>query len=270
MQENNPFLVMDENRNRIDIHPELRIIFDFLIQIESEVKEFLGYNKRLLALKKQCSEILDLVLKLNPPEDFKFTLSEHPETLADKFHFGRPIRCEFIVLFAHLETLRCLNTAYEKKTSDRNELKDASDKAMDKFLNEFCLCKNNQWVAKNSERARNICAKDLRELRNSLTHFFSVSKIGLSPLSKDEIAAMNKKIKLKIQFLSSDDLNEILYSAARLLLGKWSDDCKKHLSENDSNFLDRIRCVKDVVFQNGARFISDQDMNKIMGKIEKI
>lgn len=253
--QNNPFIIMADDGKRIDIHPEFRIIFDFLIQLEQEIKELMSYKKRLKELKKQCVEIFDILLKMKLDEKSKFTLSEHPETLANKFHFIRPIRSEFIVLFAHLETLRCLHTAYQNKTSDKKELRDASDGAMDKFIKEFCLTKNNQWVLDNPKRSGKISAKNLRDLRNSLTHFFSVNKIGLVPLYDNETEKISNKINNKIQFLSPEDFEKILYFAARLLLKKWSDDCKKSLRDGNNDFVERMRCVKDIVEQNGAKFL---------------
>lgn len=258
-----PFVIMDKVQNRIDIHPEFGVVFRFLIQIEAEVNELMGYKKRLKDIKRQCRELLALMSKMNPPDDLNFTLSENPETLADKFHFPRPVRSEFIVLFAHLETLRCLHTAYQKKTSDSAELRDASDGAMDQFINEFCLCRENKWIMENPKRAGKISAKNLRDLRNSLTHFFSVNKIGLVPLYDKESEKITNAINNKVQILSSDDFEKILHHAGLLLLEKWSDDCKKSLNESDDNFIERMRCVKDVVEKNGAVFVYE---NNVSGK----
>ncbi len=260
---------MDKDKNRIDIHPEFGIIFDFLIKIEAEIEELFGYKKRLESIKKQCSELLDLIIKMSPADDFKFILSEHPETLADKLHFIRPVRSEFIVLFAHLETLRCLHTAYQKNTSNKKELRDASDGAIDDFIKEFCLCKDNQWVLDNPKRAGKISAENLRILRNSLTHFFSVNKIGLVPSYDEEAEQISNKINNKVQLLSPEDFKKILHHAARLLLKKWSDDCRKSLGGENNNFVEKMRCVRDVVSQSGARFIYDNDIKKIMEKIKK-
>lgn len=264
-----PFLIMDKNENRINIHPELRIIFNFLIQIETEVRELLGYKNRLEALKKQCSELLELMIKMSSADDFKFTLSEHPETITDKLNFVRPIRSEFIVLFAHLETLRCLYMAYKKNTSNSKELRNASVGAMDEFIKEFCLCRDNQWVLDNPKRAGKISAENLRVLRNSLTHFFSVNNIGLVPLYDEEAEQISNKSNNKVQLLSPEDFEKILYHAARLLLEKWSDDCKKSLAGESNNFVEKMRCVRDVVNKAGAIFIYDKDIKKIMEKIKK-
>lgn len=253
-----PFLIMDKNRNRIDIHPEFRIVFDFLIQIEAEVKELMGFKKRLAEIKNQCKELLDLIIKMNPADDFKFTLSEHPETLADKLHYVRPVRSEFIVQFAHLETLRCLYTAYRKGTSDNDKLRDASDEAIDEFIKEFCLCKNNQWVLDNPKRAGKMSASNLRALRNSLTHFFSVNKLGLVPLYDEVSEKISNQTNNKVQLLSPEDFENILHYAARLILEKWSDDCKESLKNGDDNFLKRMKCVKEVVEKNGARFVYEK------------
>lgn len=261
-----PFLILNEVDNRLDIHPELGIIFRFLQKVEEEVKELMGYREKLESIKKQCTEILGVLLVMKLDENHKFTLPEHPKTLAEKFKFIRPVRSEFIVIFAHLETLRCLYTAYQKKTSDKDELRDASDKAMDEFIKEFCLSKENQWVKENPKRAGKISAENLRKLRNSLTHFFSVEKLGIVPLYDDETQKMSNKTNHKVQFLSPDDLSAILHFAARLMLRKWSNDCKRSLSGEVNDFIGKIRCVKEVVEKNGAKFIYDADVAHILKK----
>ena len=168
---------------KVIMSPDLSEVVKFLHEVEKETESFLSYEKRLDSIKSQHLETLDLVQLLSKKLkensiDFKFTFSELPTTIGDKLRLDRPIRSEMIALFAHLETIFCLNLAYEYKQSDEVEIiKLARDeKNMKKFINTFCLNENNIWCQKNLERFKRISASDLRSLRNSLTHFYSVSK----------------------------------------------------------------------------------------------
>ncbi len=86
--------------NEIHTHPEFRIVFDFLIQIEAEITELMSYQDRLKSIKNQCSELLKLMGKLTVPDDLNFKMSENPETLTEKFRYIRPVRSELIVVLA--------------------------------------------------------------------------------------------------------------------------------------------------------------------------
>lgn len=250
---NKPFLVM--RNNEIHTHPEFRIVFDFLIQIEAEITELMSYQDRLKSIKNQCSELLKLMGKLTVPDDLNFKMSENPETLTEKFRYIRPVRSELIVLFAHLETLRCLYTAYENNTSDNRELRDASEGAMEKFINEFCLSEKNQWIQNNPKRSGKLSARNLCKLRNSLTHFFSVDKIGIVPIYDEETEKIGNKINNKVQLISSEDFAEILHHTGKLVLKKWCQDCEDSLSGQNNNFVEKMRRVKEVVERNAARFL---------------
>jgi len=68
----------------------------------------------------------------------------------------------------------------------RSDKKEIIKRAMNQdnvkdFLERFCLNQKNEWCQKNPERLKHITADDLRKLRNSLTHFFSVAEnIGVA------------------------------------------------------------------------------------------
>jgi len=256
--------------DKILISPDLRSVTSFLEEIEKEIEVFLGFHKRLESIRKQYAELLDLMkvitqkLKENSI-DFNFTFSESPLTIADKLLINRPIRSEAIVLFANLEVLFCLDIAYENKTSDEKEIiKIARNEDKVKhFLEKFCLNRENEWGQKNPERLKHITPDDLRKLRNSLTHFFSVSK-GLSvsyDVLNEKTRRLEKATNFKAKFISPEDLYEIIKGSARLMIKKWSDDCKDCLAKNSNEFKERILSVKSVVDSYGAIIIKNEQIN---------
>lgn len=255
---------------KIVISPDLHPIIIFLQGIEEEIEILLGFYKKLESIREQSAETFELIdflakkLKENSI-DFNFNLSEKPETLIDKLTINRPIRSEVIALFAHLETLFCLNIAYKNKTSDQAEI---IKKAMDQnnvklFLTEFCLNKENEWGNKHPERFKRITADELRRLRNSLTHFFSVSR-GLSlsyALLDEKSRRLEKATNYKAKFISPEDLYEIIKGAAKLMIIEWSKDCTENLSGSSNDFKARILCVKNVVEASGAIIIKNAQIN---------
>lgn len=110
------------------------------------------------------------------------------------------------------------------------------------------MCEENQWVIDNSGRAARIGASDVRKLRNSLVHFFSVEKkISITPIYNEECKRIEKKTGYKTKFITPRDLYSIIHSAGRLMLKKWDMDCKQDLSDESNNFVERIECVRAVV-----------------------
>ena len=254
---------------KIIISPDLYPIVNFLQEIEKEVETFLGFEKKLGLIRKQCLEILKLVevlsVKLKENSiDFSLMLSENPSTLADKLKITRSIRSEMIVLFANLETLFCLNIAYENKTSDKKEIIKLAmnENSIKSFLKRFCLNKSNEWSKKNPERLKHITIDDLRKLRNSLTHFFSVDKgLGVSYAIFDAKSRKLERItNFKAKFISPEDLHEIIKSAAKLIIKKWNEDCRESLAKNSDEFKTRILCVKDIIEKHGAVIIKTNQL----------
>jgi len=242
--------------DKIIISPDLRPIVDFLQEIEKEVEGFLWFDKKLESIRKQHAETIKLTqvlakkLKENSI-DFNFTLSEHPSTIADKLKINYPIRSKMIILFAYLETLRCLNIAYENKTSDEKEIRGLAmdDKNIKSFLQEFCLNENNDWGQKNKKRLQQITADNLQKLRNSLTHLFSVSKdISVADAFLDDKSRkLEKATHFKVKFISPEDLYEIIRGAGILMMKKWNDDCLNSLNKHSSQFKEKILSVNNVI-----------------------
>lgn len=256
--------------DKVVISPDLYPVVSFLQEIEKEIEDFLGFDKKLESIRKQHLETIKLVevlvgkLKENSI-DFKFTFSEHPANIAEKLKIDRPIRSEMIVLFANLETLFCLNIAYENKISDEKEI---IKKAMNQdnvkvFLENFCLNKENEWCQKNPERLKHILVDDLRKLRNSLTHFFSVAKtLAVSYAVLDEKSRkLEKATNFKAKFISPEDLYEITKGSAKLMIKKWSEDCKNDLVKNSNEFKEKILSVKAVVDNYGAMIVRNKQIN---------
>ena len=255
---------------KIVISPDLRPIFDFLKEIEKEIESFLGFDKKLESIRKQHLETIKLIevlvakLKENSI-DFKFTFSEHPATIAEKLKIDRPIRSEMIVLFANLETLFCLNIAYENKISDEKEIikRAMNQDNVKDFLERFCLNQKNEWCQKNPERLKHITADDLRKLRNSLTHFFSVAKnIGVSYAVLDEKSRKLEKVtNFKAKFISPEDLYEIIKGAGILMMKKWNDDCLDSINKKSNEFKERILSVNNIIKGCGAMVIKNNQIN---------
>ena len=104
---------------------------------------------------------------------------------------------------------------------------------------------------------------DIRKLRNSLTHFFSVGKaFGVSHPSLDTKARKLEKItKFKARLLSPEDLYHIVRGTAKLMIQEWSEDCKKCLAQNSNEFKERILCVKDIINKSGAIILKNSQIN---------
>lgn len=223
-------------------------IFQFIMNIESEVKSFLTFGEKLESIREQHLELIDLVihqakiLKKNDVE-YPFPFKKYPGEIANDLQYDVPLRSQIIVLFAFLETLRVLWTAYELETDDELKLKNASNEAIDKFIKEFCLTEKNKWYKNNRKRSGKIGVKCLRELRNNLTHFFAVSKLGLIPSFNEKFEEISKKTNYKFQAISPNDLYEIIKSASKIMLETWSKEC----TDQPEKFQKKIIFVKQIV-----------------------
>lgn len=271
MEEENTHIIFDGKR--VVVSPNLQQVFSFLCGIDEELDSIFGFDKKLESIKKQHLETIELIqvlskkLKENSIE-FNFTLSEHPKTIADKLRMYHPIRSKFIILFANLEVLLCLNIAYKNKISDKKSIisKTMNNNTVQLFLDEFCLNKENEWVKKNPERSKNITADDLRKLRNALTHFFSIdgglqiADAGLDEKSRKLEQSLNSKVK----FISPEDLYEITKGAYALLLKKWNDDC----INNPNEFKERVYFVNDIVKNNGVILMAEDKIDILISEMD--
>lgn len=252
------------------ISPDIVPIFEFLKEIEKEVDEFLGFEKRLQTISKQYLdawkfiEFLSNELKKNSL-DFKYTLPNPTDTIAENLSLHRPLRSEMIVLFANLETLRCLYTAYKHKVTNEEEIRHLAMRRENirSFLDEFCLNQENSWIRSNPERAQRITAEDIQKLRNSLSHFFSVAKgISLShSLLNEKSRQLEQMSEFKVTFISPEDLYGILKGAAILMIKKWNNDCVFSFKAKSNEFKERMLCVKDIVEKHGVKIVMNNQIN---------
>ena len=150
----------------------------------------------------------------------------------------------------------------------RSDKKEIIKRAMNQdnvkdFLERFCLNQKNEWCQKNPERLKHITADDLRKLRNSLTHFFSVAEnIGVANQALDEKSRqLEKETNFKAKFISPEDLYEIIKGSALLMIKKWSEDCKNDLEKNSNEFKEKILSVKSVVDNYGVMIIKNKSIN---------
>ena len=254
---------------KILVSSNLIPVFQFLMEIDKEVASLLGFEKKLVSIREQYLETIRLVqflakkLQENNIDFWEFTLSEEPETIAEKLKLHLPVRSQMIVLFSNLETLFCLNIAYQNRTDDDDFIrKTAMDyKAVKRFLNTYCLTEKNEWYKENKKRFR-ISAKQLRDFRNALVHFFSVSSnISIVPSILDRKARELEKLLKKdeqydLAFISPDDLYEIIGKAAMLMIKEWNGDFS--LSPND--FKARILSVESVIKKNGVVLVENKQL----------
>jgi len=267
MNKKNTHLIFDGKK--IIISPDLGIVFSFLMEIEKEVESLLGIEKKLNSIRKQHQKTLSLVsylakkIKENNIE-IKFNLSEKPESIATKLELHVPIRSQIIVLFSNLETLFCLNIAYQEQTDDDEKIRKFAmkPKIVKKFLNSYCLTNKNEYYKKYKKRFSKISAKQLRSFRNSLIHFFSLgTEIGIISAALDDKARRLEKILekngKKSIFISPEDLYEIIKKAGKLMLEEWNSDS----SSNEQKFKKKIIAVKSVIEKNGAVIVDDEQLD---------
>lgn len=260
MKEESTCLVFDGKS--MTISPDIMPVFSFLMEIEKEIESILGFNKKLDDIKVNYLEMSDFALFLSDiikknNLDFKYNFKEHPEKIADKLTFNFPVRSQVIVLFASLDVLFNLHTAYEYQTTEENILRDLTMNIDNtkKFLNQFLLTEENEYYKNNKARFSKIDSTKLRNLRNSLTHFFSIGHGGLSLspdlLSKEarsfeNILKQNKKGH--IVFISPEDLYGLIKGANMLRMKKWSED----FHANSKEFKRRMNFVIGLVKKEGA------------------
>jgi hypothetical protein len=222
-------------------------------------------------IKENYLEMLKLVILLSTKLqenniEVSYTFKENPEKVAEKLILYLPLRSQMIVLFASLEVLFSLHAAYELETSDEETLrKHTMNRDNTKsFLNSFILNINNPYFKQNKVRLLKINSSNLRDLRNSLTHFFSIGKEGLS-LAPDQLGRKTREFerimkvnkKGNVVFISEQDLYGLIKAANILRMKMWSDDFKK---EPDF-FKKRIAFVIDLVNKAAPIIVENDDLN---------
>lgn len=262
MDEEKTHLIFDNKK--IIISPSLWPVFDFLQKIDKEVESMLGFELKLEKIRIQYLEMLDLVGVMSKTIqdnklDFEFTFSENPEKITENLSHYYITRAEMIVLFANLDTLLCLYTAYEFNINNENEIrtKIMDSKYVKSFLNEFILNTSNLYYKKNETRFKKINAKQIRDLRNKLTHFFSVQGLNLIPNKLEkEARVLEQKIGHSISFISPFDFYKLIKNASLLLVVRWSNDFNDKRNKFDSS----IDHVKKIVESDAPRMVELKDL----------
>lgn len=259
--------------NQIVISPDLTCIFDFLVWIQLELDSIFWFENQLNKIKKQFQETLQLTAflakKLEENNiEYTYELPDHPNTIVEKFNFQLPIRAQFIVLFANLEVIFALYIAFQKETSNevtiRNILMNSDETR--KFLNTILLSEKNEFYLNNKKLFSKISAKRLRELRNSLVHFFSVS--WSINLIHNNFTKEARELELKLKkanihdacFLTPNELLELIKAGSRLLFEIWFD---LSLSDPD-DFKRKIYFVKTIVEEKAAVTMKNSEMKDIL------
>jgi len=114
-----------------------------------------------------------------------------------------------------METIFCLITVYEYELNDDREIVEKSNDNLNKLIEKCILTKKNEFYNKNINRLKKINAGQLKILRNSLTHFYSVSdSIGVIPSGADYDARKVEKHlenqKHNYIFITPDDFYALL------------------------------------------------------------
>jgi len=263
MEKDNTHIVFDGKK--ILISPSLRLVFDFLMKIDKEVESMINIENKLEGIRSQYLETIGLIqviskVIIDNKLDFKFNFSENPETIAEKLSHYHITRAEMIVLFANLETLLCLHTAYEIETDNENDIREKvkDSKYSKKFINNYILNKSNNYYKEKQDRFKKINAQQLRKLRNKLTHFFSVEGINIIPEKLGSKARiLEKKIGRSISFISPTDFYELIKYAGLLLITNWSDD----FSNNPDKFNKKISYVMSIVKRDAPILVAEKDLN---------
>ncbi len=263
MSDNKSHLIFD--KDTILISQDLIEIFDFLMEIEKEVKVVVEIEKRLEEIKKHSLSFFDLIIylwgKLEENNiDYEYSM-ENPNNYAENFKIDFPVRSQMLVIFSFLETVFNLFLAYTYKTSDQLELLNL---AMDKgtknkklFIDTYLLNTKNTYFNQNN-RLNHINSKSLILLRNSLSHFFSTaskwiqvnhSSYANETRKLEEI--FKKQLNQHTVFLSPEELYWLMNEWIILLLREWSN----HFLNDPIEFNSKIKFVRRIVEEFWAKII---------------
>lgn len=261
-KQESPYLIIDRKANTIEFSPNIKEIFELLIDIEKEVKSFLGIEEKLSNIRSEYRKMLDLCRflaeKLEENNiDCEYKLKGDFSKLLHELQFDIPARSQLIVLFSYLETLFCLHISYTEQTEDDSRIrKSASDgQKVKKFLREYCFTDRNPWYAENKSRGLKISEEKFRHLRNSLVHFFSLTSEIFLVDSTDTGEKTGKPLEERGQsnttFISTKDFQEIIKGVFQIMMEEWEDEFKT----NQKEFNKKILCVQSVAKRHKPIFV---------------
>jgi len=268
-QEKSTHLVFDGRK--IVVSPDITPVMIFLMEIEKEIDCLLNFQEKLEDIKDLYRDSLQSVISLSeklkaaniePEYGIKGSL----QNILEKFNFVLPLRVQLIALFASLEVLYFLDIAYNQEIDNDNKMRcfASNEKNIKIFLNSLVLSIENEYYKNNKNRLSRITAKKLRNLRNALTHFFSLPKLGFFVVpenSHEKAQKLEALFKLNghkdIIFISPKDLYELIKFAHILRLKGWNDD----FYSNKDEFKRKFQFVINLVKEYGAVSIIEKQLN---------
>ena len=248
---------------KIYISKGLIPIFEFLSNIEKEIDIILNYKTKLETLREVMADVLwylgenlsllsEIWIKKPLPENSKIT---------DKYLNGETFniqqvltRSNMILVFSYIETLFCIITAYSLELDDQESIVYNSKNKLINNIEKYLIGKKNTYFINNKEKLWKLTAKSLKDLRNWLVHFYSISPQNIA-LSEGEFKKWEKITTLfheeNIVILSSIDLFELVKVGSKIFIQELAYDFK----HNKNSFNRKIEIVKKVIAVNAANFV---------------
>jgi len=238
---------------QITISKNLEKVFLFLMGIDEEIKLLLDYNNKLNNIREKfipilndLSELAKVIVSNNIP--FQFQSTKKDMTIIEDFELIQIPRSQMVALFAYMETILCLITIYDNQLDNEREIMEQTKNNIDKLINNYILTDKNYFYNADINKFKKINSKQLKGLRNSLTHFYWVSEtVSLIPNWIDTkikiVEDMLDKDNHNHTFLTPDDLYWLLKGAVKLILDKRSN----HSQTNSKEFKIKIEFVMSIV-----------------------
>ena len=248
---------------KIYISKGLIPIFEFLSNIEKEIDIILNYKTKLETLREVMADVLwylgenlsllsEIWIKKPLPENSKIT---NKYLNGETFNIQQDlIRSNMILVFSYIETLFCIITAYSLELDDQESIVYNSKNKLINNIEKYLIGKKNTYFINNKEKLWKLTAKSLRDLRNWLVHFYSISPQNIV-LSEGEFKKWEKITMLlheeNIVILSSIDLFELAKVGSKIFIQELAYDFK----HNKNSFNRKIEIVKKVIAVNAANFV---------------
>lgn len=162
-----------------------------------------------------------------------------------------PVLSNLLLVFSYVETLFCLVTAYNLKTDNKDQIIKNTKNNMILNIGKYFLNNKNIYFQKNRWKFTNIKAKDIRDLRNDLVHFYSITpkSIVLSDSSFDKESTIKQTLdRYNITIISSLDLFELTKSWSEIFIKQLANDCKG----NQQLFNEKIEVLKKIIGKKAA------------------
>ncbi len=247
--------------NTLYISPELEEIFLFISNIENEISAQLHVKSKLEEMRiklLKLTEDIVWVLKLLQENNIHYDFKSTKDTLSifDDFNISQNIRIVMIAIFAFLETIFSFITVYENQITDEKEIIKLTRYWWEKLSKKYLLTDDNEFYCANKERLSQISWGMIRDLRNTLTHFFSVTN-DLMLLengwekNRDDIEAMIKQSWVIWFWFTPEEWFAWVGGVVKILLSEWT-----HASlENKEVFKSKMSAVKSVVERHASRLV---------------